>query len=97
MPTLEIINERFARNIRVGLFNFIRKSPEVAIGGIKVENCSALVEAGAIAPEDLKLFCVCDSPQEAFNILKEGLPRLHLQPPAAKPAEEFPEIAKTLP
>ena len=26
MPTMEIINERFARNIRVGLFNFIRKS-----------------------------------------------------------------------
>ena len=33
MPTLEIINERFARNIRIGLFNFIRKSPEVSIGG----------------------------------------------------------------
>ena len=27
MPTMEIINERFARNIRIGLFNFIRKSP----------------------------------------------------------------------
>ena len=63
----------------------------------KVLNLDALVEAGAIAPEDLKLFCVCDSPQEAFDILKEGLTRLHLQPPAAKPAEEFPEIAKTLP
>ena len=24
MPTLEIINERFARNIRIGLFNLIR-------------------------------------------------------------------------
>ncbi len=35
MPTMEVINERFARNIRIGLFNFIRKSPEVAIGGIK--------------------------------------------------------------
>ena len=32
MPTMEIINERFARNIRIGLFNFIRKSPEVSIG-----------------------------------------------------------------
>jgi hypothetical protein len=29
MPTMEVINERFARNIRVGLFNLIRKSPEV--------------------------------------------------------------------
>ena len=33
MPTLEIINERFATNIRTGLFSFIRKSPEVSIGG----------------------------------------------------------------
>jgi flagellar motor switch protein FliM len=43
MPTMEIINERFARNIRVGLFNFIRKSPEVAIGGIRVQKYSAFL------------------------------------------------------
>ena len=43
MPTMEIINERFARNIRVGLFNFIRKSPEVAISGIKVQKYSAFL------------------------------------------------------
>ena len=41
MPTMEVINERFARNIRIGLFNFIRKSPEVSIGGIKVQKFSA--------------------------------------------------------
>ena len=43
MPTMEVVNERFARNIRVGLFNFIRKSPEVAIGGIKVQKYSAFL------------------------------------------------------
>ena len=43
MPTLEVINERFARNIRVGFFNFIRKSPEIAIGGIKVQKYSAFL------------------------------------------------------
>jgi flagellar motor switch protein FliM len=43
MPTMEIINERFARNIRIGLFNFIRKSPEVSIGGIKVQKFSAFL------------------------------------------------------
>ncbi|MCO5978417.1 flagellar motor switch protein FliM [Ideonella oryzae] len=43
MPTMEIINERFARNIRVGLFNMIRKSPEVSIGGIKVQKYSAFL------------------------------------------------------
>jgi flagellar motor switch protein FliM len=43
MPTMEIINERFARNIRIGLFNFIRRSPEVSIGGIKVQKYSAFL------------------------------------------------------
>ena len=43
MPTLEVVNERFARNIRVGLFNLIRKAPEVAIGGVKVQKFSAFL------------------------------------------------------
>lgn len=43
MPTMEIINERFARNIRIGLFNFMRKTPEVSIGGIKVQKYSAFL------------------------------------------------------
>ncbi len=43
MPTMEIINERFARNIRLGLFNFLRKSPEVSIGSIKVQKYSAFL------------------------------------------------------
>ncbi len=40
MPTMEIINERFARNIRIGLFNMIRKNPEISINGIKVQKYS---------------------------------------------------------
>ena len=43
MPTMEIVNERFARNIRVGLFNFVRRSPEIAIGAIKVQKYSAFL------------------------------------------------------
>jgi flagellar motor switch protein FliM len=43
MPTMEVVNERFARNLRVGLFNLIRKSPEVSIGGIKVQKYSAFL------------------------------------------------------
>ena len=43
MPTLEIINERFARNIRAGLFNLLRKSPEVSIGSIKMQKYSAFL------------------------------------------------------
>ena len=36
MPMLEVINERFARNIRSGVFELIRKSPAVTIGAVKV-------------------------------------------------------------
>jgi flagellar motor switch protein FliM len=43
MPTMEIINERFARNLRVGLFNLVRRSPEISIGGIKVQKYSAFL------------------------------------------------------
>ena len=40
MPTMEIINERFARNLRIGMFNLVRKNPEIAINGIKVQKYS---------------------------------------------------------
>jgi len=64
----------------------------------RVLNLEALADAGAISPEDTKLFNFCDTPQEAFECLKEGLTKYHLQPQAARPAsEEGPEIAKTLP
>ncbi|MEO6030475.1 MAG: flagellar motor switch protein FliM [Burkholderiaceae bacterium] len=43
MPTMEIINERFARNIRLGLFNLIRKSPEISVGPIKLQKYSAFL------------------------------------------------------
>jgi flagellar motor switch protein FliM len=57
MPTLEVINERFARNIRTGLFNFIRKSPEVAIGGIKVQKFSAFLRE-IVVPTNFNLVSI---------------------------------------
>ena len=41
MPTMEIVNERFARNFRIGLFNFIRRSPEISVGSGVVQRYSA--------------------------------------------------------
>jgi len=35
MPTLEMINERFARLFRVSMFNLLRRSAEISVGGIK--------------------------------------------------------------
>ena len=36
MPTLEMINERFARNFRLTLFNFLRRSPSITVEGIQM-------------------------------------------------------------
>lgn len=36
MPTLELVNERFARNLRVSLFNFLRHSSELSVLGVKI-------------------------------------------------------------
>lgn len=36
MPTMEIINERFARLFRIGLFNFIRRTTEISVGPVRV-------------------------------------------------------------
>jgi flagellar motor switch protein FliM len=57
MPTMEIINERFARNIRIGLFNFIRKSPEVSVGGIKVQKYSAFLRE-IVVPTNFNIMAI---------------------------------------
>ena len=36
MPTLEMINERFARYTRISMFNFLRRSVDVASGGVQI-------------------------------------------------------------
>lgn len=48
MPTMEIVNERFARNFRVGLFNFIRRSPEISVGPVTVHKYSAFLRELAV-------------------------------------------------
>jgi flagellar motor switch protein FliM len=48
MPTMEIVNERFARNLRVGLFNFIRRSPEISVGPVSVQRYSAFLRELAV-------------------------------------------------
>lgn len=36
LPTLEMINERFARNLRVSMFNLLRRQAELAVGGVQM-------------------------------------------------------------
>ena len=57
MANLEIINERFARNIRNGLFALLRKSPEVSVGDIKVHKYSVFLRDIAV-PTNLNLVSI---------------------------------------
>ena len=43
MPTLEMINERFARIFRVSLYNLLRRSPEISVHQIQVKKFSEYV------------------------------------------------------
>lgn len=54
MPTLEIINERFARNLRIGLFNFIRRNAEISVGPVKVQKYSEFIR-NLVVPTNLNL------------------------------------------
>ncbi len=65
----------------------------------KIINFDAMVDAGTIAAPDLDLFKMCDSPEESFEFLKDGLTKYHLAPQQQKRTGEppVPEIAKTRP
>jgi flagellar motor switch protein FliM len=54
MPTLEIINERFARLLRIGLFNFLRRNAEVSIGPVRVAKYSEFIR-NLVVPTNLNL------------------------------------------
>jgi len=54
MPTMEIVNERFARLFRIGLFNFIRRTPEISVGPVRVLKFGEFVRNLAV-PTNLNL------------------------------------------
>jgi len=54
MPTLEIINERFARNFRIGMFNLIRRTAEISVGPVAVIKYSEFVR-NLVVPTNLNL------------------------------------------
>jgi len=43
LPTLELINERFARLFRLGIFNFLRRSAEISVGPVRVIKYSEFI------------------------------------------------------
>jgi len=54
MPTLEIINERFTRLLRIGLFNFLRRSVEISVGPVRISKYSDFVR-NLVVPTNLNL------------------------------------------
>jgi uncharacterized protein (TIGR00730 family) len=59
----------------------------------KVLHLEALVDSGAISPKDLELFQWADTPEQAFELLKQGLTENYLVPEASgKPVEATPEV-----
>lgn len=54
MPTLEIINDRFARLLRIGLFNFMRRSPDVSVAPARVIKYSEFVR-NLVVPTNLNI------------------------------------------
>jgi hypothetical protein len=63
----------------------------------RIINFQSFVEAGTVSPRDLDQFKVIDSPEEAFEYLRDGLTKHHLGPAPRKVGEIVPEIAKTRP
>ncbi len=54
MPTLEVINERFARQLRVGLFNFMRRTADISVGPIRIVKYNQFIR-NLVVPTHLNL------------------------------------------
>lgn len=54
MPTMELVNERFARYLRIGLFNYMHRNVEVSVDPIKVQKYAEFVR-NLVVPTNLNL------------------------------------------
>ena len=57
LPTLEMINERFARYFRIGLFNMLRRTGDIAVNGVQMVKFAEYVH-GLFVPTSLNLIQV---------------------------------------
>ena len=57
MPTMELINERFARLLRIGLFNYMHRSTEISVGPIRVQKYSEFIR-NLVVPTNLNLVTI---------------------------------------
>lgn len=72
MPTLEMINERFVRNFRLSLFNFLRRAAEIAVSGVQVVKFSEYVHS-LFVPTNLNLIRINPLRGRALLVLSPRL------------------------
>ncbi|MFA7496273.1 MAG: flagellar motor switch protein FliM [Acidithiobacillus sp.] len=54
MPTLEVVNERFARLWRVSLFNFLRRTAEISVGPVRLIKYSEFIRS-LVVPSNINM------------------------------------------
>jgi flagellar motor switch protein FliM len=68
MPTLEMINDRFARLFRTSLFNLLRRTPEISVGPVQMSKFSEYVHSLHV-PTNLNLVKVAPLRGTALVVL----------------------------
>lgn len=72
MPTLEMVNERFARYFRIALFNFLRRSAEISVSGIQVQKFSEFIQS-LFVPTNLNVIRMSPLRGRALIVLEPRL------------------------
>ncbi len=72
MPTMEMVNERFTRLLRISLFLFLRRSSEVFITGIQVKKFSEYI-LGLHVPTNLNIIRVPPLRGRALVVMESPL------------------------
>ncbi len=72
MPALELIHERFARNLRLGLFNFMRRNPEITTQPIVIGKYASFM-GGLMVPSNINVMQVRPLNGSALLVLEPQL------------------------
>jgi flagellar motor switch protein FliM len=72
MPTLEMVNERFARQLRISLYNLLRRTVELAVGQVSMKKFSEYTHSLAL-PVNLNLVKIAPLRGTALFVLDPKL------------------------
>jgi len=72
LPTLEMINERFARYFRTSLFNMLRRSADISVSGVQMQKFSEFVHS-LFVPTSLNIITVAPLRGKALIVIDPKL------------------------